>query len=126
MEFNGTTITQSLTIARFLAKQYHLAGQSHMEEAQADMIVDCVADVFNGKFMFQILGQLTWFLFAFYDIKLRQNWVGPIHLKSGDFYKTSQKMIWHHLLDFLKFVKKRKLEYKSQKFIKNLIGNSFF
>ena len=52
LEFNGTTIIQSLTIGRFLAKQYHLAGQSHMEEAQADMIVDCVADVFNSKFNF--------------------------------------------------------------------------
>ena len=52
LEFNGTTIIQSLTIGRFLAKQYHLAGQSHMEEAQADMIVGCVADVFNSKFNF--------------------------------------------------------------------------
>ena len=56
MEFNGTTITQSLTIARFLAKQYHLAGKSLMEEAQADMIVDCVADVFNSKFYVSNIG----------------------------------------------------------------------
>ena len=50
MEYNGTTISQSITIARFLAKEFNLAGKNRIEEAQADMIVDCVADLLNGKF----------------------------------------------------------------------------
>ena len=49
MEYNGTTISQSITIARFLAKEFNLAGKNRIEEAQADMIVDCVADLLNGK-----------------------------------------------------------------------------
>ena len=50
LEYNGTTISQSITIARFLAKEFNLAGKNRIEEAQADMIVDCVADLLNGKF----------------------------------------------------------------------------
>ena len=49
MEYNGTTISQSITIARFLAKEFNLAGKNRIEEAQANMIVDCVADLLNGK-----------------------------------------------------------------------------
>ena len=49
MEFNGTTITQSMAIARFLAKEFNLAGKNRMEEAQADMIVDCITDFVNSK-----------------------------------------------------------------------------
>jgi len=48
LEYNGTTIAQSISIARFLAKEYNLAGKNRVEEAQADMIVDCVSDVLNS------------------------------------------------------------------------------
>ena len=49
LEYNGTTIAQSITIARFLAKEFNLAGKNRIEEAQADMIVDCVSDLLNSK-----------------------------------------------------------------------------
>ena len=49
MEIDGTTIAQSMAIARFLAKTFNLAGKHLLEEAQADMIVDCVTDFVNSK-----------------------------------------------------------------------------
>lgn len=48
LEYNGVKIAQSMTIARFLAKEFNLAGQNRIEEAKANMIVDCVTDIFNG------------------------------------------------------------------------------
>ena len=49
LEYDGTTIAQSISIARFLAREFNLAGKNRAEEAQADMIVDCVSDVLNSK-----------------------------------------------------------------------------
>merc|ERR1712018_359656 len=46
--YNGTEIAQSMTIARFLAKEFGLAGKTRLEEARADMIVDCLQDLFAG------------------------------------------------------------------------------
>lgn len=45
LEVNGVQLCQSLTIARFLANQFGLAGKSDWEKAWADMIVDCIEDV---------------------------------------------------------------------------------
>ena len=45
LNYNGLIIAQNVTIARFLAKKFNLAGKSPEEEAQADMIVDCCNDV---------------------------------------------------------------------------------
>ena len=49
LEVDGKTIAQSMTIARFLARKYNLAGKNELEEAEADTIVDCVSDAMNGK-----------------------------------------------------------------------------
>ena len=49
LEVDGVKLGQSMTIARFLANKFNLAGSTPMEKAQADMIVDCVTDFFNGK-----------------------------------------------------------------------------
>jgi len=38
------TLSQSLTIARYLARKYGLAGKTDLEQAQADMTVDCIED----------------------------------------------------------------------------------
>ncbi|CAF3557928.1 unnamed protein product [Rotaria sp. Silwood1] len=50
LEVDGVKIPQSLAIARFLAKQFHLAGKDNMEQAQADAVVDTIADV-TAKFI---------------------------------------------------------------------------
>ena len=50
LEVDGKTIAQSMAIARFLARRYKLTGENEIEEAEADAIVDCINDCFNGKY----------------------------------------------------------------------------
>ena len=49
LEVDGVQIGQSVAIARFLAKRYKLTGDSDIEMAQADMIVDYIQDISNGS-----------------------------------------------------------------------------
>jgi len=46
--YNGVEICQSVAIWRFLANEFGLAGRTNLERARADMIVDCVSDLFAG------------------------------------------------------------------------------
>ena len=48
LEYDGLVLSQSFTIARFLAKKAGLAGESPEEEAKCDMIVDLVIDYYNA------------------------------------------------------------------------------
>ena len=52
LEVDGVKLGQSMTIARFLANKFNLAGSTPLEKAQADMVVDCVTDFFNGMCKF--------------------------------------------------------------------------
>ncbi len=54
LEFNGEVLSQSMTIARFLAKEYGLAGKTNIEQAQADMVVDTASDLVTGTVSIQI------------------------------------------------------------------------
>jgi glutathione S-transferase len=47
LEYNGTKLPQSLTIARFLAKQFQLAGKDNFEQAKVDAVVDTVNDTLS-------------------------------------------------------------------------------
>ena len=47
-EVDGKVLTQSHTIARYLARQHGLAGKTDWEQSQADMYVDCIYDVHGG------------------------------------------------------------------------------
>lgn len=49
LEYDGKELSQSVTIARFLAKQAGLAGRNEWEQAQADMIVDNVVELVNNS-----------------------------------------------------------------------------
>ena len=51
LEVDGFQMSQSITIARFLANKYKLAGSTPLEQAKADMVVDIAVDFFNGKLM---------------------------------------------------------------------------
>jgi len=44
LEFGDVKMCQSLTIARYLARKYKLAGETDLDQARADMIVDCIED----------------------------------------------------------------------------------
>jgi glutathione S-transferase len=45
LEFDGVKIPQSITIARFLAKQFQLAGKDNLEQAKVDAVVDTITDL---------------------------------------------------------------------------------
>ena len=47
LEYNGEVLCQSITIARFLAKEFGLAGDTSLESAQADEVVDSITDIFD-------------------------------------------------------------------------------
>jgi len=47
LEFDGVKLCQSNTIARFLARRFNLAGKSDLDQARADMIIDCIEDTVN-------------------------------------------------------------------------------
>ena len=49
LEVDGKTLCQSMTIARFLARKYGLAGETDFEQAETDMIVDTICDSFFGS-----------------------------------------------------------------------------
>jgi len=48
LTYEGTEVSQSMAIARFVARQCNLAGASPIEQAQVDMIVDCMTDLLNA------------------------------------------------------------------------------
>jgi glutathione S-transferase len=45
LEYDGVKIPQSITIARFLAKQFHLAGKDNLDQAKVDAVVDTLNDL---------------------------------------------------------------------------------
>jgi len=49
IKYNGTMLTQSMAIARFLATEYGLTGRTSLEGAQADEIVDACTDIVNAR-----------------------------------------------------------------------------
>ncbi|CAF0804862.1 unnamed protein product [Rotaria sordida] len=50
LEVDGTKLPQSLSIARFLAKQFQLAGKDNLEQAKVDAVVDTTSDLVS-KYM---------------------------------------------------------------------------
>ena len=48
LEADGKILAQSNSIARYLAKQFGIAGKDDWEQAQADMYVDCISDLMTG------------------------------------------------------------------------------
>ncbi|CAF3512938.1 unnamed protein product [Rotaria sp. Silwood1] len=45
LEYNGTKLPQSLSIARFLAKQFQLAGRDNFEQVKVDAVADTINDL---------------------------------------------------------------------------------
>jgi len=48
LEFDGVKLPQSRTIARFLAKQFHLAGKDNFEQAKVDAVADTINDLIHA------------------------------------------------------------------------------
>ena len=47
LEYKGTTITQSVAIARFLAHEFGLGGKTPLIDANIDDVVDAITDFQN-------------------------------------------------------------------------------
>jgi len=45
LEFNGAKLPQTMAIARFLAKQFQLAGKDNFEQAKVDAVGDTISDL---------------------------------------------------------------------------------
>jgi len=45
LEVDGVMLCQSNACARLVARKHNLAGQSELEQAQVDMVVDCLEDI---------------------------------------------------------------------------------
>ena len=50
LEYDGKKLVQSISIARFVAREFGLAGKNNLEAAQADMLVDCMSDFVNSEY----------------------------------------------------------------------------
>lgn len=48
LEVDGTKLPQSVSIARFLAKQFQLAGKDNLEQAKVDAVADTISDLIVG------------------------------------------------------------------------------
>ncbi len=55
LETDGMKLPQSMTIARFLARQFHLAGKDNIEQAKVEAVTDTATDLLN-KF-----GPIIWY-----------------------------------------------------------------
>ena len=53
LEFDGETLGQSHSIARFLAKEFGLAGKTNVEAAKADGIVEAGKDIVEAALKFK-------------------------------------------------------------------------
>ena len=60
LEYDGKTIAQSRAIARFLGRKYGLAGKTEIEDAEADMIVDYIAETNDGKCWLVVQQSIFW------------------------------------------------------------------
>lgn len=49
LEIDGKQVGQSNAVARYLAKQYGLAGKDDWEALQCDALVDTLGDLKQGK-----------------------------------------------------------------------------
>jgi len=55
LEIDGFKLPQSMAIARFLARQFHLAGKDNLEQAKVEAVADTATDLLN-KF-----GPIIWY-----------------------------------------------------------------
>jgi glutathione S-transferase len=47
LEVNGVKLPQSITIGRFLAKQFQLAGKDNFKQAEVNAVVDTTIDIIS-------------------------------------------------------------------------------
>ena len=55
LEVDGIKLAQSMSIARFLARQFNLAGKDNLEQAKIEIVADTASDLLNK------LGPIIWY-----------------------------------------------------------------
>ena len=55
LEYEGILLAQSMSIARFLARQFNLAGKDNLEQAQVEVVADTATDLLNN------VGPIIWY-----------------------------------------------------------------
>ncbi|CAF1149721.1 unnamed protein product [Adineta steineri] len=105
LEVDGVQLPQSAAIARFLAKQFHLAGKDNFEQAKVDAVVDTLYDTLNA-FLPSLLEQdpvkkeeLTKKFFSEQLPKHLQNLetLGKLYGNGGHFF-VGKQLTWADLL----------------------------
>merc|ERR1712062_176346 len=75
LAWDGEVIAQSMACARFLAREYNLAGRTSMEMAQVDEIIDVIQDLLNA--WYSLYHAFSWadlhIFFYVTDMKLMAN-----------------------------------------------------
>ncbi|CAF1149788.1 unnamed protein product [Adineta steineri] len=107
LEVDGVKLPQSLAIARFLAKQFHLAGKDNFEQAQVDAVVDTIYDCLTKYVPIRFetdeakKEELTKKFLAEELPKHLQNFetLGKLYGKGGHFF-VGKQLTWADLLFF--------------------------
>ncbi|CAF3668164.1 unnamed protein product [Adineta steineri] len=107
LEVDGVKLPQSLSIARFLAKQFHLAGKDNFEQAQVDAVVDTIYDCLTKYVPIRFetdeakKEELTKKFLAEELPKHLQNFetLGKLYGKGGHFF-VGKQLTWADLLFF--------------------------
>jgi prostaglandin-H2 D-isomerase / glutathione transferase len=63
LEVDGKPISQSIAIARFVARKHGLAGQNDWESAQADVLVDYVSGEIHNQQNVEFAARLKLFFY---------------------------------------------------------------
>jgi glutathione S-transferase len=101
LEVDGVKISQSKTIARYLAVKFGFAGKDDLERAQADMIVDAVDDICydvgsayfvpdagsKAELMDKLTNEKIPYFFTRLEMLLKEN-------QGGDCYFVGDSMTW--------------------------------
>lgn len=53
LEYNGTKISESTSIVRFLGRQFNLYGETEVEAALADMVLQMLSNLFSDLPFFE-------------------------------------------------------------------------
>jgi len=101
LEVDGIVLCQSKTIARYLARKFNLAGETELDQARADMIVDCIQDAIEPTIIFRRLAE------GAAKVEMKTKYVGeqlPVSLlalekllkenNGGDGYFVGEKLTW--------------------------------
>ncbi|KAJ8301531.1 hypothetical protein KUTeg_020518 [Tegillarca granosa] len=74
LEINSDKLCQSMTIARYLAKEYKFYAESNMEQALIDQVVDTVSDLMGTLISWKLEGdatkKLSNFVFTYFGFQL--------------------------------------------------------